>query len=117
MLTEDYIRETEKELKQIVAQKGNDRKLLSLYHKCIFAKKRLQDAKKELTSRHRNPDNPSDWWELNICKSRVLFYEKSLETAYYDLRTAIARKEYSHLLRRPPKAKPTKNTQKTKAPQ
>lgn len=113
MLTEDYIRETEKEFKQIVTQKGNDRKLLSLYQKCIFAKKRLQDARKELTSRHRNPDNASDWWELNICKSRVLFYEKSLETAYYDLRAAITRKEYRHLSSRNQKAKSPKAAKKS----
>ena len=112
MLNQKFIRETEQALSHILSHKGKDKKLTSLHQKCLSLVSKLKAAENELSSHKRNPDNPSDWWELNICKSRVIFFEECVDKAFHELRAAITKKEYRHISGGPTKKKPTKKSEK-----
>lgn len=112
MLNQKFIRETEQALSHILSHKGKDKKLTSLHQKCLSLIRKLKAAENELSSYKRNPDDPSDWWELNICKSRVIFFEECVDKAFHELRAAITKKEYRHISRCPTK----KSTKKVKNP-
>ena len=107
MLNRKFIKETEQALSHILSLKGKDKKLTSLHKKCLSLISKLKAAENELSSHKRNPNDPSDWWELNICKSRVIFFEECVDKAFHELRAAITRKEYRHIYGYPTK-KPTK---------
>lgn len=112
MLNRKFIKETEQALSHILSLKGKDKKLTSLHKKCLSLISKLKAAENELSSHKRNPDDPSDWWELNICKSRVIFFEECVDKAFHELRAAITRKEYRHISGGPTKKKPTKKSEK-----
>lgn len=107
MLNRKFIKETEQALPHILSLKGKDKKLTSLHKKCLSLMGKLKVAENELSSYKSNPDDPSDWWELNICKSRVIFFEECVDKAFHELRAAITRKEYRHIY-----GYPTKKTDK-----
>ena len=54
---------------------------------------KLKVAENELSSHKRSPDDPSDWWELIICKSRVIFFKECVDKAFHELRAAITKSQ------------------------